>query len=97
MSEQELLNVIQGLEDIKQEPSLPKTIRLKIDEIIKILNDESTEISLRVNKALHALDEIVDEAYGRLFIDKKRKRMDICLYHDRLLIRKRFKVGNLLF
>jgi len=59
---------IETLEELETDINIPKNIKNKIQDIINILKEE-TEISIKINKALHELDEISDdpnlEAYTR--------------------------------
>jgi len=45
---------------LEEDFTVPKNVRLKVKEIIESLND-SCEASLKVNKALNILEEIVDD------------------------------------
>ena len=60
MSEDKLVPIIEVLEELCVEGSVPKNIKAKFIEIISCLK-ESIETSIRVNKALHSLDEIGDD------------------------------------
>ncbi|MBR9676188.1 hypothetical protein GOV05_04210 [Candidatus Woesearchaeota archaeon] len=60
MSQEELQNITEHLEELREDTSLSKNIREKIGSMIKILEEE-TELSLKVNKALSALEEIADD------------------------------------
>jgi uncharacterized protein (UPF0147 family) len=59
-SEEDIKDIIAALQEVKEENQVPKNVKIKIDEVIKILN-EKTEPSLRVNKVLSTLDEIADD------------------------------------
>ena len=56
----ELSDIIEHLHELLEDNTVPRNVKSKIDEIIKSLN-ESTEFSLRKNKALNLLDEISDD------------------------------------
>lgn len=60
MSEQ-LDNVLEVLNDLLGDTTVPKNVKGKVQLIIDALKSDS-EISIRVNKALHILDEISDDA-----------------------------------
>lgn len=53
--------VINVLEELKEDAAIPKNVKIKVDSIIKLLNDEC-EVPISVNKALHELDEIANDA-----------------------------------
>ena len=58
MSSEELTNeTIESLQELENDPNIPKNIKIKIQSIINILK-EDTELSIKTNKALSELDEI---------------------------------------
>ena len=52
--------IIQALTSLKEDDGVPKNVRSKIDIIINNLKDES-ELSMKVGKSLHNLDEISED------------------------------------
>ena len=52
--------IIEALTALKEDEGVPKNVRIKIDAIIHSLNDES-ELSMKVSKSLHNLDEISED------------------------------------
>lgn len=60
MAEPEIAAVIEALMELRNEGSVPKNVKSKIDETIKALKEEGA-ISIRVNKALHELEEISED------------------------------------
>jgi len=64
----QILNVIEFIKEISEDGALPKNVRQKIDTIIEILNN-GEEVSMKISKAIHELEDIVDdknlEAYSR--------------------------------
>lgn len=61
MSDERLQNVIEALEELKEDTTVQRNIKNKISEIIETLSDEEEEISIRINKALDELDEISND------------------------------------
>jgi hypothetical protein len=57
---QQCEDIIQALTALKNDDGVPKNVRSKIDMIITDLQDES-ELSLKVGKSLHNLDEISED------------------------------------
>lgn len=57
---QQITAVISSLKELDEDKSLPKNIKYKIQNIIKLL-EENIEISLKVNKTLQEFDEISSE------------------------------------
>jgi len=52
--------VLNVLDELKEDNTVPKNVRLKIEETIKILNEDS-EMEIRVSKVLHRLGEISED------------------------------------
>ena len=52
--------IIQALTSLREDDGVPKNVRSKIDIIINNLKDES-ELSMKVGKSLHNLDEISED------------------------------------
>jgi len=57
---QDLSHISETLIEISDDTSIPKNVKLKIQNVIKTLGDTS-EVSIRINKALDELDEISDD------------------------------------
>lgn len=68
MSSQQILEIVEFMKEISEDNSFPKNVIQKLNGIMDILND-SSEISMKVSKAIHELEDIVDdknlEAYSR--------------------------------
>lgn len=60
MSDEEINSVIETLTELGEDVTVPKNVRLKIQEINKNLK-ENTELSIKISKALNDLDEIADD------------------------------------
>lgn len=60
MTEENLKEVIGALAELIEDSTVPRNIKNKIGIIINTLK-EKTDLSIRVNKALHSLDEIADD------------------------------------
>lgn len=54
-------NLIEELNVIIEDEGIPKNTRIRIESAICILQDNSTEESIRANKAIQELDDISDE------------------------------------
>ena len=53
--------IIDLLNEISEDPSATKNLKAKISQVTSILKTDS-DLSLRVNKALHELDEIASHS-----------------------------------
>ena len=56
----ELGVVVTSLGEIKEDVSVPRNVRTKIESIIIVLK-EDTELSIKINKTLNDLDEISND------------------------------------
>jgi len=59
---QEIGDVIETLTKLQEDAAVPKNVKIKIQKIITSLKEKNTELSMKINKALHELDEIADDA-----------------------------------
>jgi len=53
-------NVVATLCELKEDITVPKNVRLKVEKVMGLLNEE-TEIDIKVSKALNELEEIADD------------------------------------
>ena len=61
MDKNEQINsIIDNLKELYQDITVPKNIKTKVQNIIKLL-EENSELSIKVNKALQELDDISDD------------------------------------
>ncbi|MAE42984.1 hypothetical protein CMO93_04380 [Candidatus Woesearchaeota archaeon] len=60
MINKEIENVVAVLNSLKEDNTVPKNVRMKIEGAIKILNDD-TEMKIKVSKVLSELEEIADD------------------------------------
>ena len=58
--EERIQNIIEALEDLSQDSTVPRNIKSKVESIISALK-EKVEMPIRINKALSELDEISDD------------------------------------
>jgi uncharacterized protein (UPF0147 family) len=60
MPDKDIKPIIEILEELKTDISVPRNVKEKIDNTIVALK-ENNDIKLRINKALHELDDIADD------------------------------------
>ena len=58
--EEEIESIVAVIEDLENDGSVPKNVKSKLIKITGILK-ENAETSIKVNKALHELEEIEDD------------------------------------
>lgn len=66
-SEQKLSEVLLSLKEIESDQTLPKSIKTKISSTIKLL-EEKGEISIKVSRALHEIEQLADDVNTPSFI-----------------------------
>lgn len=57
----EMKEIIETLKELKDDKNVPRNVKTKIEQTIHVL-DEQSEQSIKINKALHYLDEIGDDS-----------------------------------
>lgn len=62
MAEQvtEMDTVIKSLNEIQEDGTVPRNVRMKIESIVSTLK-EDIEVSIKINKTLNELDEIAND------------------------------------
>jgi len=60
MSEK-ILEIVNILSQVKEDDTVPRNIRDKIGFAILALNEDHTELDVRINKSLQELDEVSDD------------------------------------
>ena len=54
-------NVTQVLEQVSKDRTVPRNIRLKCEESIKILQNSKEELAIRINTVISMLDEVSND------------------------------------
>lgn len=62
MEDQRVVNVIEALQEIAGDVSVPRNIKEKLLLIVKTLQNEKEDFPLRKDKALSELDEVVEDS-----------------------------------
>ncbi len=60
MDKTAMIRVIEALRELKEDHTVPKNIKAKIEFMISLLN-EDTEDSIKVDKALHEMETITED------------------------------------
>lgn len=58
---EKVLEIINSLVQIKEDDTIPRNVRDKINLAILALNEEHTDLDVRINKSLQELDELSDD------------------------------------
>jgi len=65
----QILEIVECIRELSEDATLPKNVKQKIDSIIDILNNGGSSISMQVSKAIHELEDLVEdknlESYSR--------------------------------
>ncbi len=59
MSEK-VTDIIQALQELEEDSTIPKNIKLKIVDTISLLHEE-TDMSIKVSRALQTLEDLTDD------------------------------------
>ncbi len=62
MDDARIPSIVETLQEIANDTSVPRNVKLKLTEIITVLKNEKEELLIRKDKALSALDEIAEDA-----------------------------------
>lgn len=60
MTEQKLENIIEYLEEMKGDSTVPKNVKIKMEEVITILSKDS-DLSIKKDKAVHIFEELDED------------------------------------
>lgn len=60
--EENVEEIIDTLTRLQEDSTIPKNLKLKIQNIMSTLKGKDIDISIKINKALHELDEMGDDA-----------------------------------
>lgn len=60
MEHKEIGDVVSVLSDLKDDTTVPKNVRLKIENTVKILDSE-TDTQIKISKVLHELEDISND------------------------------------
>ena len=60
--EENIKEILETLSGLQEDTTIPKNIKAKIQNIINTIKEKNTDVSIKINKALHELDEVGDDA-----------------------------------
>ena len=55
-------DIVASISELKDDTTVPKNVKEKVQEIIETLNNEKAELSMRIDKALQILDSIAEDS-----------------------------------
>lgn len=58
---EQVQEIIQVLDELKDDPTVPRNVKTKLESSATILRNENEEISIRVDKVLQDLDDISND------------------------------------
>ena len=60
--DERIQGIVEALEELSGDNTVPRNIKSKVEEVISILkSDNGQDMSIKINKALSTLDEISDD------------------------------------
>jgi len=61
MTDEKLQNIMSFLEDLREDSTVPRNVKVKITEVNEILKTD-LEKSLKIDKVMHIFDELNDDS-----------------------------------
>ena len=61
MKHKEIESIEPILVELKEDITVPKNVRMKIEKVIEVVNGDNLEKSIKISKALNELEEIADD------------------------------------
>ena len=61
MGKEQILSIIEAIKEIEADTTISKNVKIKLDETVKAL-EEDKEISMKVDKAIHILDDLSEDS-----------------------------------
>lgn len=58
----QIQNVIEAVKEIQADTTISKNVKTKLDETIRALQEEGKEKSIKIDKAIHILDELSEDS-----------------------------------
>ena len=55
-------DIVASISELKDDTTVPKNVKEKVQEIIETLSNEKSDISIRIDKALQILDDIAEDS-----------------------------------
>lgn len=62
MEEATFIDLLESLSQLEQDASVPKNVKLKLQNAIVVLKEDGKDIKIKANKALQHLDDISDDS-----------------------------------
>lgn len=64
----ELQEICEAFVELNDDPSTPKNVRTKLENVIVCLNKTSEDVSVRINRALTVLEEVSSDVNIQSFV-----------------------------
>ena len=61
MEDQRIVSIIEALQEISTDNTVPRNVKEKLTKIVEVLKQEKEDFLLRKDKALSELDEVVED------------------------------------
>lgn len=62
MEDDRVEGIIYALNELIEDSTVPKSVKVKSQEIISILNNKTDELSIKVNKAISILEQLSEDS-----------------------------------
>ena len=61
MEDQRIMSIVEALQEISTDNTVPRNVKEKLIKIVEVLKQEKEDFLLRKDKALSELDEVVED------------------------------------
>ena len=55
-------DIIASISELRDDTTVPKNVKEKVQAVIQTLNDESEDLSMRIDKVLQVLDDVAEDS-----------------------------------
>ena len=55
-------DIVASISELREDNTVPKNVKEKVQAVIQTLNDEKEELSMRIDKALQILDDVAEDS-----------------------------------
>ena len=84
MLKKEFKDIKDSFQELIDDPSFPKNFKVTIEEMKKVLDDDSEDISIRINRIIDDLDDIANDVnvqpFSRTIIFNLISRLESLLH-----------------
>jgi len=65
--EERILEIIKAMEELREDSTVPRNVKTKLEASIGVLKNEGNEMRLRIDKVLQELDEVANDTNAQSY------------------------------